>query len=188
MNKIGVIIGSSRPGRIGGQVTDWVLENLPKSDDVNYEIIDLQEWDLPMFNEVMPPMMGQYHNVHTKKWAEHIKGLHAFVMVTPEYNAGYPASLKNAIDYLKAEWKDKPTLVVSYGWDGGLSSNNQLREVLARVGNKLTETHPALKFNKDMFGEDGKIKDVDATFGDHSEEVEAAGQQLLDLLPIAVAA
>ena len=183
MSKVGLIIGSSRPGRIGAQVTEWVQSKLPVVVGVSYELIDLAEWDMPMFDEVMSPTMGQYNNAHTKKWAAHIADLQGFVIVTPEYNAGYPAVLKNAIDYLKAEWKDKPTLVVSYGWDGGLSANNQLREVLARVGNKLVEAHPALKFTgPDMFGEDGKVKDVEATFGSKADEVTQAGQQLVDLL------
>ena len=66
MKKVGVVIGSSRPGRIGAQVADWVLTKLPKNDEVEYELIDLQKWDLPMFDEVLPPMMGQYNNDHTK--------------------------------------------------------------------------------------------------------------------------
>lgn len=183
MKKVGVIVGSSRPKRIGAQVTNWVLSKLPKSDDVEYELIDLRTWDLPMFDEEMPPSRAQYNNAHTKKWATYVAGLQGVIIVTPEYNAGYPAVLKNAIDYLKAEWKDMPSLVISYGWDGGLSSNNQLREVLTRVGNKIIESHPALKFTgSEMFGVDGQIKDIEATFSVSAKEVTAAGQQLIDAL------
>ena len=183
MNKIGVVIGSSRPGRIGADIANWVVKNLPTSDGVSYELVDLAEWNLPMFDEMFPPMMGNYQNDHTKKWAAFIAGLQAFVFVTPEYNAGYPATLKNALDYLKAEWKDKPSLVISYGWDGGISSNNQLREVLTRIGTKNVEMSPALPFGSpEFFGPDGKIKDIEASYGKFAEEVNAAGQQLIDAL------
>ena len=180
--KVGVIIGSSRPGRIGAQITDWVMAQLPTSQDVVYELIDLAEWNLPMFNEMMPPMMGQYQLDHTKKWAAYIAGLQGFVVVTPEYNAGYPGVLKNAIDYLKAEWQNKPTLVISYGFDGGLSSNNQLREVFARIGTKATATSPALVISQSIFGPDYKIADIDTAFAGHKDAVAEAGTQLIELL------
>lgn len=182
MNKVGVVIGSSRPGRIGAMITEWVVRNLPAADDVTYEVIDLAEWNLPMFDEMMPPMMGMYQGEHTKKWAQYITGFQGFIFVTPEYNAGYPAVLKNAIDYLKAEWKDKPSLVISYGWDGGVSANNQLREVLARIGTKATEAHPALAFGQDFFGEDHKVKDIAASYAGYAKDVKAAAQELTSLL------
>jgi len=183
-HKIGVIIGSSRPTRIGGQVTEWVVKNLPTSDNATYEIIDLAEWNLPFFDEPNTPSSGKpVVGEHTKKWKAHIDRFQAFVFVTAEYNAGYPAPLKNALDYLKAEWKDKPSLVISYGWDGGTSANNQLKEVLTRIGTKGVEMSPALGFSgPDMFDADDKIVDVDASYEKFAGEVKSAGQLVLTAL------
>ncbi len=151
--KIAVIIGSSRPGRIGLSVANWVIDLLPKTDEVIYELIDLQKESLPMFDEKFAPMLGKYENAHTKKWADKINDFDGFVIVTPEYNAGYPAVLKNAIDYLKAEWQDKPVTIISYGHGGGASSNHQLAEVFTRIGSRITETLPTLFFSQDIFDE-----------------------------------
>ena len=178
-SKIGVIIGSSRPSRIGANVTNWVANLLPKSDEVSYEVIDLKDQKLPFLDEIMPPMMGQYHNAHTKQWSDKIGGLDGFVIVTPEYNAGYPAILKNAIDYLKAEWQDKPVTIVSYGYSGGASANHQLVEVFTRIGSKLTETLPKLTFTQDSFGPDYQIANLVVTFGKYASDVTRAGQELL---------
>ena len=183
MSKIAVIIGSSRPARIGGQITDWVVENLPKSDDVMYEIIDLAEWNLPFFDEDKSPQSARPVKEHSKKWGAFIDGFQGLVVVTPEYNAGYPAVLKNALDYLKPELKDKPSLVVSYGWDGGLGANKQLQEVLARIGTMATETNPSLAFDPSMWDESGKIIDVDATYGAHAPQIHKGGEELIALLP-----
>lgn len=177
--KVGIIIGSSRPSRIGANITNWVSSKLPKSVDIVYEIVDLIEADLPLLDEVMPPMMGQYHNEHTKKWSEKVKGLDAFVVVTPEYNAGYSAVLKNAIDYLHAEWQEKPITVISYGYGGGASANHQLVEVFTRLKMKVTETLPKMSFTQDSFGQDGQIADFEATFGSHAADITKAGKELL---------
>lgn len=180
--KIAVIVGSSRPGRIGANVTNWVVANLPKTDEVSYEIIDLAKEALPMFDEAMPPMMGQYQGEHTKRWAAKIAGYDAFVIVSPEYNAGYPAVLKNAIDYLKAEWQNKPVTIVTYGYSGGASANNQLKEVFTRIETKITATLPQLTFGQDDFGPDYQIKDLDTTFATSRAVVTKAGEELIALL------
>ena len=182
MKKVAIIIGSSRPGRIGANVSHWVMTKLPQNDDVSYEIIDLKEWNLPMFDEVMPPMMGQYQNDHTKKWAAKISEFTGFVFVSPEYNAGYSAATKNAIDYLKAEWEDKAVTIVIYGYGGGASANHQLAEVFTRLKMKLTATLPAMPFTQDAFGPDFQIKDMEATFGNSSAAITKAGNELIALL------
>ena len=80
--KIAVIIGTSRPSRIGANVTNWVIGKLPKNDDVAYEVIDLAEWNLPLLDEILPPMMGQYGNEHTKKWSAKISEFDGFLVVS----------------------------------------------------------------------------------------------------------
>ena len=176
--KIAVIIGSTRPGRIGENITNWVISKLP-SNDTTYEVIDLGVVNLPIFNEPMPPMMGQYQFAHTKDWSAKISGYDGVVVVSPEYNAGYPAVLKNAIDYLCNEWKDKPVTIVTYGYTGGASANNQLREVFTRLNSRVTETLPTLHFSDGIFGDDYQVADLDTAFGAHVEDITKAGQELI---------
>lgn len=176
--KIAVIIGSTRPGRIAENISKWVVSKLPQ-DGATYEMIDLNDINLPMFNEPMPPMMGQYQFDYTKNWSAKISGYDGVMVVSPEYNAGYPAVLKNAIDYLCNEWKEKPVAIVTYGYTGGASANNQLKEVFVRLNARLTNTLPTLYFSDGIFGEDYQITDLDTAFGKHIEDITKSGEELL---------
>ena len=133
MLKIGIITGSTRPNRKSLDVARWVLETAQKRGDAQYELADIQDLELPLFDEPMPPILGQYQQPHTKRWAERVASLDGFVFVTPEYNHGIPAALKNAIDFLFAEWNHKAAGFVSYGGAGGARAVEQLRLVLAEV-------------------------------------------------------
>jgi NAD(P)H-dependent FMN reductase len=177
---IAVIIGSTRASRISVKLTDWVISKLP-TEGATYEVVDLAEWNLPMFDELLSPAKGQYTGEHTKKWSAKIKEFDGFIVVSPEYNAGYPAALKNAIDYLYAEWADKPVVVVTYGYGGGASSNNQIKEVLLRLKMRVTPTSPMLPFSDGIFSEDGQLKDAEAAFGTQSSEITKAGEELLSI-------
>lgn len=177
---IAVIIGSTRPSRIGANVTNWVLGKLPQNSDVKYELVDLAEWNLPLLDEVKMPSKGEYEHEHSKKWSAKISEFDGFVVVSPEYNAGYPAALKNAVDYLYSEWLDKPVTIITYGWSGGASSNNQLHEVFTRLKMKITETNPKLYYGEDFFDENDQIKDIEASFGKFSTDITQAGEELLN--------
>ena len=142
--RVQLIVGSTRPHRVGGQIGKWVLANLPKSPGIDYELVDLAEVNLPLLDEPVMPSLNQYHHEHTKVWSRKISEASGYIFLTPEYNAGYPASLKNAIDYLYHEWAAKPVLIISYGVRGGGSSSAQLRQVAERLKMKPTETSPAL--------------------------------------------
>jgi NAD(P)H-dependent FMN reductase len=133
MLKVGIITGSTRPNRQSPDVAKWALEVARKRSDAEYELIDIKDFELPLLDEPMPPSMGRYQQPHTKRWAAKIASLDAFVFVSPEYNHGIPAALKNAIDFLFAEWKDKAAGFVSYGAAGGARAVEQLRLVLAEV-------------------------------------------------------
>ncbi|MDH6182232.1 NAD(P)H-dependent FMN reductase [Microbacteriaceae bacterium SG_E_30_P1] len=113
--KIGIILGSTRPGRRGEQVANWVLEQASKRDDVTYELIDIADFNLPHLDEEVPASQGLYANGHTKAWANTIASYDGFVMVTPEYNHSTSGALKNAIDFIYAEWNNKAVGFVSYG-------------------------------------------------------------------------
>lgn len=134
MLKIGIIIGSTRPGRLGEGVATWVCEIAQKRSDAEFELVDIKDFNLPLLDEPMPPIMGQYSKPHTKTWAAKIDSFDGFVFVTPEYNHGIPGALKNAIDFLYREWKDKAAGFVSYGGSGGIRAVEQLRLVLAHMG------------------------------------------------------
>lgn len=134
MVKIKVIAGSTRPGRFNTQPASWLARHGKERDDIEVELLDLKDFELPLLDESNPPMMGQYENKHTKKWAEKITEADGIVMVTPEYNHSTSAALKNAIDYLFAEWNFKPVAFVSYGSAaGGSRAVEHLRTIAAEL-------------------------------------------------------
>jgi NAD(P)H-dependent FMN reductase len=133
MVRIGIIIGSTRPGRVGESVGRWVYEVASRRSDAEFELVDVKSFELPVFDEPVPPAMGQYSKDHTKKWAAKIASFDAFIFVTPEYNHSIPGALKNAIDFIYAEWNNKVAGIVSYGSAGGVRAAEHLRQVLGEV-------------------------------------------------------
>ncbi len=150
MLKIGIIVGSTRPGRNSEAVARWVHENASKKQNVKLEIVDIQKFNLPIFDEPIPPAMGQYTNEHTKKWAAAIDSFDAFVFVTPEYNHSIPGVLKNAIDFLFKEWNHKAAGVVSYGSVGGTRAVEHLRTILAELHVATVRSQVALSLFADF--------------------------------------
>ncbi len=133
MSRIGIILGSTRPNRNGEQVAQWVYEIASRRSDAEFELVDLRDYPLPHLDEPLPPSMGQYQNDHTKAWADKIASFDGFVFVTPEYNHGTSGVLKNAIDYLYAEWNNKAAGFVSYGAVGGARAAEHLRLVAGEL-------------------------------------------------------
>jgi NAD(P)H-dependent FMN reductase len=133
MTKIGVILGSTRPNRNGEQVARWVLEVASQRDDARFELVDLRDYPLPHLDEPLPPALGQYAHDHTKAWAEKIGSFDGYVIVTPEYNHGTSGVLKNASDFLYAEWNNKAVGFVSYGSVGGARAAEHLRLVVGEL-------------------------------------------------------
>jgi len=133
MIKIGIIIGSTRPGRNAEAVARWVYDLASKRNDAEYELVDIKDFNLPLLDEPIPASMGQYMNAHTKAWAKKIEALDAFVFVNGEYNHSLPAALKNALDYLYAEWNNKAAGFVSYGSAGGARAVEQLRLIMGEL-------------------------------------------------------
>jgi NAD(P)H-dependent FMN reductase len=129
--KVQIIIGSTRAGRFSEKPARYISDELAKRGDVEVELIDLRDWPLPFYDEPISPIriQGNYGNELAKKWAKKVAEADAFIMVTPEYNHGYPAVLKNAIDWLFSEWNNKPIGFVSYGNLGGARVIEQLRTV-----------------------------------------------------------
>src|SRR5437899_4673399 len=133
MLRIAIIIGSTRPGRNGEAVGRWVYEIAQKRSDAEFELIDIKDFNLPLLDEPMPPSLGQYTKEHTKAWAAKIDSFDAYVFVTPEYNHGTSAALKNAIDFLYKEWNNKAAGFVGYGGASGTRAVEHLRLVMGEL-------------------------------------------------------
>jgi NAD(P)H-dependent FMN reductase len=131
--RIAIIIGSTRPGRVGEAVAQWVHGIASTRTDADYELIDLKEVNLPLLDEPVPPSRGQYSKEHTKAWAATIDSFDGFVFVTPEYNHATSAALKNAIDFLYKEWNNKAAGFVGYGSAGGSRAVENLRLVMGEI-------------------------------------------------------
>ncbi|MGH8371053.1 MAG: NADPH-dependent FMN reductase, partial [Gammaproteobacteria bacterium] len=131
--RIGIIVGSTRPGRKADAVAQWINGIAQQRKDAQFEIVDLQDFNLPLLDEPVPPSLGQYSKPHTHAWAGKIGSLDGFVFVTPEYNHGTSGALKNAIDFLYAEWNNKAAGFVSYGSAGGARAVENLRLIMAEV-------------------------------------------------------
>src|SRR5256885_6898435 len=126
MLKIGIIVGSPRPGRKAAAVAKWVHEILKSRKDAEFEIVDIEDYKLPLLDEPVPPIMHQYGKPHTKAWSGKIASLDAYIFITPEYNHATSAALKNAIDFLFHEWTNKAAGFVGYGGAGGGREGEEL--------------------------------------------------------------
>src|SRR5437868_7326099 len=133
MLRIAIILGSTRPGRNGEAVAKWVHEIAKKRTDANFELVDIKDFNLPLLDEPMPPIMGQYSKAHTKAWAAKIGSFDGFVFVTPEYNHATSGALKNAIDFLYQEWTNKAAGFVGYGSALGARAVENLRLVMGEL-------------------------------------------------------
>lgn len=133
MTRIAIILGSTRPGRNGEAVANWVLDIARKRSDAEFELVDIATFNLPLLDEPYPPSMGQYTKQHTLDWAAKIESFDGYVFVTPEYNHSTSGALKNAIDFLYKEWNNKAAGFVSYGSAGGVRAVEHLRLIMAEL-------------------------------------------------------
>jgi NAD(P)H-dependent FMN reductase len=127
MNKLHVIIGSTRPGRAGLPIGRWFFEAAQRHGKMETRLVDLAEVNLPFLDEPKHPRFSQYEHEHTKAWSATVAEADAYVFVTPEYNYGAPAPLINALDFLHHEWLYKPAGFVSYG---GIAAGTRSAQML----------------------------------------------------------
>ncbi len=129
-----IVIASTRPGRAGLPIGRWFEQVAREHGEFEVQVADLGEINLPLMDEPKHPRLRDYQHEHTKKWSALVDGSDAFVFVLPEYNFGYPAAIKNALDYLYAEWNYKPVGFVSYGGaSGGMRSAQSLKPVVSTL-------------------------------------------------------
>jgi NAD(P)H-dependent FMN reductase len=131
--KIAIIIGSTRPGRNGEAVANWVHEIASSRTDAEFEVVDLLGFGLSHLDEAAPASLGMYAGDHTKAWAAKVDEFDGYVFVTPEYNHSIPGSLKNALDFVYSEWNNKAAGIVSYGANGGTRAAEHLRLILGEL-------------------------------------------------------
>ena len=127
--KILVILGSVREGRMAEPVGNWVCTQAEPRADLDCELVDLKQWDLPFYAFRDAPAKGNYTDPLQRRWAEKVAGADGYILIAPEYNHGPPAVLKNALDFVYAEWNRKPVTFVGYGGNGAARSIEQLTGV-----------------------------------------------------------
>jgi NAD(P)H-dependent FMN reductase len=152
---IGIVLGSTRPGRRGDSLAAWVLQTARGHGGADYQLVDLADHSLGNLDEPGNPTHQRYTHDHTREWSRVIGGFDGFVFVVPEYNHSFPGALKNAIDFVYNEWNDKAAGIVSYGgWAGGVRAAEALRLVLAEVQVATVRAQPAINTHAG-FGLDG---------------------------------
>lgn len=159
---IQVIIGSIREGRVGDNVARWVMEQGKARADLRFELVDLKEWALPFYTFSVPPVLLERTNddPKTKAWIESVGRADGYVLVTPEYNYGYPPSLKNALDHAYFAWHYKPAALVSYGGPGGgVRAAAGLRVVVGELQMVAIGREVNIPFISRTIDEDGAITD-----------------------------
>lgn len=158
MLKLKIILASTREGRKGPAVANWINSVAQADARFETELVDLKEVNLPFLDEPEHPRFRKYIHAHTKAWSALIDGADAFIFVMPEYNYGYSAPLKNAIDFLFQEWAHKPVGLASYGIvSGGLRATQLLKPVLTSVQLTVAGEMPIPFFNQ-FIGEDGVFR------------------------------
>jgi NAD(P)H-dependent FMN reductase len=150
MIRIGIIVGSTRPGRNGEQVATWVYDMASRRGDAEFEVVDLRDHPLPHLDEPLPARLGQYQHAHTRAWAATIASFDGFVFIAPEYNQSIPGVLKNALDYLYLEWNNKAAGIVAYGAAGGTRAAEQLRLICGALRMAVVPQQVALSLTADF--------------------------------------
>ena len=175
MPQLLVINASTRPGRVGLPVGEWFMDRAREHAVFELELVDLAVLDLPLLDEPAHPRLRQYTKEHTKAWSATVDSADAVVMVTAEYNYGYPAALKNAIDYLHHEWRYKPVGFVSYGGvAAGTRSVQQLKQVVTALSLMPVTAAVSIPFVAQFLGEDRVLRG--------NEVMEQAARDMLDEL------
>jgi len=180
--RVAVVIGSTRSNRICGGIASWTVRVAQVESPLRYELIDLAEVDLPFLDEPLKPALGGYEHEHTRRWSRLVSSFNAFVFVFPQYNWGYPAPLKNALDFLYAEWHDKPAGLVTYGTRGGGKAAEQMRGVLQGLHMRAVTRNVELSIADSDVDEKGQLVNIESTLSPFAPMVRGMDAELVSLL------
>jgi NAD(P)H-dependent FMN reductase len=180
--RIAVVIGSTRPTRICPGIAGWTQRALAEQSPLRYELVDLGEMNLPLLDEPLKAALNDYQHEHTKAWSRLISGFSGFVFVSPQYNWGYPAALKNALDYLYFEWHDKPATTVTYGTRGGGKGADQIRQVFDGLHMRALPDRVEVIITDDQVDEDWQLTDLEATMRPYHDLLRQINAQLIEAL------
>lgn len=178
--KVGIIIGSVRKNRIGVDIADWIKNNLYSS-VFETDLIDLRDINLPNLDEPEIPAKGNYQNESTIKWANKINEYKVIIVLTPQYNWGIPASLKNAIDFVYLEWKNKPLSVISYGYHGGTQARISLDLSLIALKVDKLAVNFGINISDDMF-ENHKFININKSLDAYKFSVQLLKEEIENLV------
>jgi NAD(P)H-dependent FMN reductase len=180
--RVAVVIGSTRPNRICPGIAKWVMDVVQKASSLQYRLVDLAEIDLPFLDEPLMAALGHYEHEHTRAWSRTISSYGGFVFVFPQYNWGYPAPLKNALDFLYAEWTGKPVSYVTYGTRGGNRAASQFHEILGGLHMRELGDHLEVVITENDVDEDWQLKDLDTTLQPYLEQTVTIDAQMVEAL------
>lgn len=157
--RIGIVIGSTRPERIGGSVGRWIHSLATQRGGADFDLLDLRDFGLPLLDEPGHPAAGQYVHDHSRRWSEAIAACDGYIFVTPEYNHSTSAALKNALDFLYDEWGMKPCSFVGYGGSLGARAIASLRMIMGELSMADLRSHVGLSTRSDFV--DGECRPTD---------------------------
>jgi len=179
--KIGLILGSTRPSRISPSIAAWLQKTMAQP-DLTIDLIDLAEINLPLLDEVEMPSTGIYHEAHTQKWQQLIQGYDGFVLLFPQYNWGYPAPLKNALDYLYKEWAHKPVSMVSYGHHGGFQAAQGVNLIIRGLKMRPLTNNLQISLNGADLDDQGHFIDTDQALAPYAFNAQQLGAEFSHVL------
>jgi NAD(P)H-dependent FMN reductase len=179
--KMGVILGSTRQGRFGDKPAQWILEKADERGEIDAELLDLRDYPMPFFDEPVSPaaIKEPYTNDIVARWTQKIGGMDAFIIATPEYNHGYSAVVKNALDYVYGQWIKKPVGFVSWGSFGGTRSVSQLLQVVVELQMVPVRSSVHITRPWELLDERGNLKT--AAFDVHAKSANSMIEELITM-------
>jgi NAD(P)H-dependent FMN reductase len=180
--RVAVVIGSTRPTRICPGIAEWVKRTAERGSQLRYALIDLALVDLPFLDEPLKAALRKYEHEHTRAWSRLVSSFDAFVFVFPQYNWGYPAPLKNALDFLYHEWHGRPATSVTYGTRGGNRGAQQFLGVLEGLHMRPLKDRIEIVVTDEDVDEHWQLRNIDATLGPYREQVRQLDAQLVESL------
>lgn len=176
--RIAVVVGSTRPTRICRRIAEWLAEQAQAGSTLRYELLDLAEVNLPMLDEPLKAALRQYQHPHTRAWSQTVSAYDGFLFVFPQYNWGYPAVLKNALDYLYHEWHGKPATFATYGTRGGGKAAAQFSGVMAGLHMRELPEHLELVITDADVDDDWQLIDPAKTLDPYTEQLRSLDASL----------